>query len=106
MSHQYKDEQKYWYITYNVRNVLSGQLRLNLHNTFVFPYLHCSNTVWESTYRSDLNSVHVLQKPALKVAQRGPRDTPTANRECSLVVQGIPCISYKQIAHMYRHVQI
>ena len=66
-------------ILYKIRHLFSKTLRLKLYNTFILPYLNYCNSVWGSTYPTNLKIITVSQKRTLGLALNVWRETPSNN---------------------------
>ena len=53
-------------ILYKVRHYLSLDILLNLYYNLIYPYISYCTLIWGSNYKSKLNSIHILQKRALR----------------------------------------
>ena len=53
-------------ILYKSRFYLSTKTKLALYYTLIYPYLSYCNTVWSSTYVTNLNRIFLLQKRAVR----------------------------------------
>ena len=53
-------------IIYRSRYLLSSATKLSLYYTLIYPYLTYCNIVWSSTYVTNLNRIHLLQKRVVR----------------------------------------
>ena len=49
------------------RLLLSSKTMISLYYTLVYPYLNYCNIAWSSTYPSNLNRIHLLQKRVVRI---------------------------------------
>ena len=53
-------------IIYKSRFYLSNKTKLSLYYTLIYPFITYCNTVWLSTYVTNLNRIYYLQKRAVR----------------------------------------
>ena len=51
---------------YNSRDIFTVNTMKKIHNSFIFPYIDYCHEEWGMTYPSNVNSVYIMQKKAIK----------------------------------------
>ena len=64
-------------ILYRMKNLMTREWKMKLYNTFVLPHLNYCNIVWATASKTNLKSLNVAQKRALKIALDLPMRTPS-----------------------------
>ena len=59
--------------------LMTREWKMELYNTFVLPHLNYCNIVWATASKTNLKSLNVAQKRALKIALDLPMRTPSVN---------------------------
>ena len=54
-------------IMYNLRVIFTANTMKQLYNSFIFPYIDYFLEVWCRTYSSNVNTVYVMQKEAIRI---------------------------------------
>ena len=62
-----KDLQANWNIIFRSRFYLSNKTKISLYYTLIYPYLIYCNTVWSSTYKTNLNRIFLIQKRIVRI---------------------------------------
>ena len=84
-------------IIYKSRFYLSSKTKLSLYYTFIYPFITNCNTVWSSTYITNLNRIYYLQKRAVRTITNSGFRAHT----CSTYIFDIRHIRYFQINSLY-----
>ena len=93
-------------ILYKCRHLLNTHWRLNLYKTLVLPHLNYCNMIWSSTYPSNLQSLFIKQKMALKYALNVSIDTSSESvfsQSKATTLHGINRIQTGIFMYKYHH---